>query len=106
MVSRVKWKGLTSQNFQIKQGVRHRGGLMMSTDMYKDHIDPLLYDLGDSKLGIQIQTIATDAGSPTCADDVSLLTVSRLNLQLMLNYEYEYAKMIMGSIFHNFLSNF
>jgi len=49
-VSHIKWKNLMSeQNFKIEQGVRQGG--VLSADLYKLYINPLLNFIGDSGLG-------------------------------------------------------
>ena len=47
---------------------------VLSTDLYKLYINPLLDQIEDSDIGMQIGTIPCSA--PTCADDVSLIADS------------------------------
>jgi hypothetical protein len=87
MPTKVKWKGLLSQPFKIKQGVR-QGGIPSTTD-YKLYVDPLLNDLESGKMGLYIGS--TNIGNPTCADDIILLTESAYSLQHMLTTAELYA---------------
>jgi hypothetical protein len=88
MTSKTKWKGLLSQPFDIKQGVR-QGGIPSTTD-YKLYIDPLLKDFETSDVGLHIGS--TYVGSPTCADDIVLLTKSIFSLQYLVTTAEHYAK--------------
>jgi hypothetical protein len=55
-VSHIKWKNLMSeQNFKIEQGVRQ--GVVLSADLYKLYVNPLLNFLDDSGLGGKILLI-------------------------------------------------
>jgi hypothetical protein len=65
----VKWKGTAMDPFAVSKGVRQGG--VLSTDLYKLYINPLLDQIEDSGIGMQIGTIPCSA--PTCADDVSLI---------------------------------
>ena len=67
-----KWKGTAMDPFAVSQGVRQEG--VLSTDLYKLYINPLLDQIEDSGIGMQIGTIPYSA--PTCADDVSLIADS------------------------------
>ena len=68
----VRWKGTAMDPFAVSQGVRQGG--VLSTDLYKLCINPLLDQIEDSGIGMQIGTIPCSA--PTCADDVSLIADS------------------------------
>ena len=66
LVSKVKWKGNTSNSFQIHQGVRQGG--ILSPFLYKLYVNNLLEDLKTHNLGFKIRT--TYVGCSTCADDI------------------------------------
>ena len=51
-VSKINWKGQSSEPFPINQGVRQGGTL--SADLYKVYINQLLNILVDSQLGGKI----------------------------------------------------
>ncbi|MEW8547288.1 MAG: reverse transcriptase family protein, partial [Candidatus Thiodiazotropha sp.] len=78
--SAVKWQGLVSPLFQIRQGVRQGG--ILSTLHYKLYNNDLLHLLESLRVGMSIGHI--DCSCPTCADDVALLAGSFLYLQLLL----------------------
>ena len=52
MSSQVKWNGLTSKHFNIKQGVRQGG--VLSTHLYKSYINDLPLELEKRGLGLTI----------------------------------------------------
>jgi hypothetical protein len=87
MTSKVKWKGILSERLEINQGVR-QGGIPSTTD-YKLYLNPLLDELEASQTGLYIGGIYV--GSPTCADDVMLLTDSVYGMQYMLTNCEQYA---------------
>jgi hypothetical protein len=70
----VKWQGIAMDPFAVSEGVRQ--GVVLSTDLYKLYINPLLDQIEDSGIGMQIGTIPCLA--PTCADDVSLIANSEI----------------------------
>ena len=67
--------------FAVSQVVRQ--GDVLSTDLYKLYINPLLDQIEDSGIGMQIGTIPCSA--PTCADDVLLIADSEKNLQILID---------------------
>jgi hypothetical protein len=87
ITTKVKWKGMLSDEFTIHQGIR-QGGIPSTTD-YKVYIDPLLHLLEDSHVGLHIGSIY--AGAPTCADDVLLLSDSISSMQYLLTSCEQYA---------------
>ena len=88
-VSHIKWKNLMSeQNFKIEQGVRQSG--VLSADLYKLYINPLLNFLDDSGLGGKIGNINVCA--PTCADDVALIAYNPLDIQTMVDIAVDFSK--------------
>ena len=81
MTSMVKWQGAFSEEFTEQQGVRQGG--IPSTELFKSRGDRLLNRLEESQLGFSVGTI--DIGVPTCADDMTLLSSSAINLQSMID---------------------
>ena len=81
MSSTVKWEGAYSTEFEETQGV-WQGGIP-STELFKVRGDSLLNRLEQSQLGFAIGTV--DVGVPTCADDMTLLSSSPINMQAMIN---------------------
>ena len=84
----VRWKGQDSRPYNVNQGVRQGG--VLSTTLYKEYINPFLLDLERSNTGLTIGHVFI--GSPTCADDVLLLSDSSSQLQVMLNEAYSYSQ--------------
>jgi len=83
----VRWRGSYSRPYKVTQGVRQGG--VLSTSLYKEYVNPLLTDFERSGVGLHIGGIYL--GSPTCADDVLLLSHSETELQAMLNVAYTYS---------------
>ena len=81
------WKGNISPEFKILQGVRQGG--ILSTGLYKTYINDLLLELERSHIGTHIGTTYT--GSPTVADDLTLLGTSESDAQNALDIVYRYA---------------
>ncbi|CAC5362389.1 unnamed protein product [Mytilus coruscus] len=88
MSSKIKWKGEISDKFPIQQGVRQGG--VLSTHLYKVYINNVLNELMKSRVGMKIGNIYT--GTPTCADDIALLSDDIEELQIMLNTVLRNAK--------------
>ncbi|CAC5419637.1 unnamed protein product [Mytilus coruscus] len=88
MSSKIKWKGEISDKFPIQQGVRQ--GEVLSTHLYKVYINNVLNELMKSRVGMKIGNIYT--GTPTCADDIALLSDDIEELQIMLNTVLRNAK--------------
>jgi hypothetical protein len=57
--------------FTLTQGVRQGG--ILSSDLYKVYINPLLNNLSDSYLGMKIGNVNCNASA--CADDVALMSI-------------------------------
>ena len=87
MKSTVKWDGLLSESFVEAQGVRQGG--IPSTELFKARCNGLLNTLESSSLGFRIGT--TSVAAPTCADDMTIISSSPTNLQLMLDLASQYA---------------
>ena len=66
--STIKWASEKSEPFNIRVGVRQGG--ILSSGLYKVHINPLLDRLQDSNLGIKIGSIY--CASSACVDDLTV----------------------------------
>jgi hypothetical protein len=64
----VKWMGHESSAFEVTQGVRQGG--ILSADLYKIYVNPLLDRLNHTGLGAKIGNIICNTS--VCADDVTL----------------------------------
>jgi hypothetical protein len=84
---KVLWEGGLSNIFNINQGNR-QGGLA-SPDDYKSYIVDLLHNLKRTNAGFYIGSI--NVCSPTCADDMLVLSSSTFELQLLLLIIADYA---------------
>jgi hypothetical protein len=83
----VKWKGGYSRSYVVKQGVRQGG--VLSTTLYKEYVNPLLTDSEKTRIGANIGSIYL--GTPTCADDILLLSNSPVQLQQMLSTAFKFS---------------
>ncbi|XP_063436398.1 uncharacterized protein LOC134717834 [Mytilus trossulus] len=86
--SKIKWKGNTSDAFNIEQGVRQGGTL--SADVYKVYVNQLLNNFVESKLGGKIGSISCCA--PTCADDIAIVGSNPFDIQVLINMAYDYSQ--------------
>ena len=77
----VKWQGEMSEHIQMRQGIRQ--GAKLSTLMYKRFNNDLLDTLQSAPEGVKIGTL--DVSSPTCADDIALLTNKQTDAQILTN---------------------
>ena len=82
------WSDQRSSSFIIKQSVRQGG--ILSPFLYCIFLDELLDTLASSGAGVMISGIY--CGSPTYADDISLIADSPTALQLMLSLVDQCAK--------------
>jgi hypothetical protein len=87
--SSIKWAGQISEHFQVNQGVRQGG--ILSTDLYKLYINPLLARLESANVGMRIGNISTNCTA--CADDVALLSGNPNHTQILINMCNDYAHM-------------
>ncbi len=83
----VRWNGSYGPCYEVKQGVRQGG--TMSPTLYKLYVNHLLSSLETASAGCSIGNIFM--GTPTCADDVLLLSNSSSEMQGMINVCGEYA---------------
>ena len=86
-ISKIKLNGNLSESFDIIQGVRQGG--VLSADLYKVYVDPLLHQLQDSGLGMKIGHVPCCATA--CADDITLNCTSPEDAQILLNMAYNYS---------------
>ena len=86
----VRYKGTLSTPYTISQGVKQGG--VDSPTLYKTYIFSMLNHLEEKGLGLHIGPIYL--GSPTCADDVELLSddSSGRELQMMLSATKQYSE--------------
>ena len=84
-----RYNGVLSEPYTILQGVKQGG--VDSPPLYKWYIYDMLQQLEEKGLGLHIGPIYL--GSPTCADDVELLSSERSGreLQLMLSATKQYS---------------
>ena len=83
-ISSVKWNGLISRSFRIDQGVRQGG--IISTDLYKLYGNKLLCRVDNAGFGASIGGVRRAARA--CADDVTMMSDSKEELQRVLYMEY------------------
>lgn len=90
MQSIVRVNGNCSKSIRIKNGVRQ--GVVLSSLLYLIYINDLIEQVERGGLGACICKLAT--GIPTLCDDISLVALTPLNLQKMLDtvstYAYEW----------------
>ncbi|CAC5415670.1 unnamed protein product [Mytilus coruscus] len=87
LTTKVKRQGELSDSFNILKGVRQGG--ILSTHLYKIFVEVLLVELGQNSIGFSLENIY--CGTPTCADDIALLSSNPSELQIMLNSIGRYA---------------
>jgi len=83
----VKMQNIVSEHFNISQGVRQGG--ILSTDLYKLYINPLLDRLQGTKLGARLGTIVVN--NSCCADDVCLMGDTAYDTQVLINITNNFA---------------
>ncbi len=83
----VRWEGEFSRVYQVMQGVRQGG--ILSPHLYKMYINNLLDTMTEIRMGLTIGNVYI--GTPTCADDLLLLSRDEHELQAMLMAAYEYS---------------
>ena len=75
------WEGKISEQFPVTQGVRQGG--ILSADLYKLYINPLLERLENSQIGSIIGNVLCNAS--TCADDIALMSRTDSDMQIQIN---------------------
>ena len=84
----IRWKGMYSGPYEVRQGVKQGG--VLSPSLCKLYIFDLLRSLSSAGLGVHISHLYL--GTPSCADDVLLLSNLPSEMQAMLNVNSEYSK--------------
>ncbi|XP_063427548.1 uncharacterized protein LOC134711049 [Mytilus trossulus] len=87
--SAIKWEGMIADEFPVSQGVRQGG--ILSTDLYKVNVNPLLNRLQQSGLGCKIGNVLCN--TTACADDIALLGKRPPDMQVQINISADYAGM-------------
>ncbi|KAK3105639.1 hypothetical protein FSP39_002449 [Pinctada imbricata] len=77
----VKWNTYLSDKIKLEQGIRQ--GAKLSTLMYKRFNNDLINNLQEVPEGVKIGTL--DVTSPTCADDIALLSKALREAQILTN---------------------
>ena len=85
--SKIKWQGQMSRSFSELQGVRQGG--VWSPTAYKVFINSLLKTYEKYRIGSHIGSIYV--GSPTVADDVTLIANCPFDLQILLDLQTYHA---------------
>lgn len=80
-ITSVKWNGLNSKPFPVRQGVRQGG--VSSAPIYKTYTNPLLEQLEQHHQGHRIGSISIPA--PTCADDMAVISHNHTDSQTALD---------------------
>ena len=79
--SAIKWEGKISEQFPVIQGV-WLGGIL-SADLCKLYINPLLERLENSQIGSRIGNVLCNASA--CADDIALMSRTDSDIQIQIN---------------------
>lgn len=87
--SSIKWGGKISIPFKVNQGVRQGG--ILSTDLYKLYINPLLDRLEHTGLGYKLGNISIN--NTACADDIALMSDNPQDAQILVNMATDFAFM-------------
>ncbi|WAR06081.1 POLR-like protein [Mya arenaria] len=84
----VQWQGNRSEQFPVLQGVRQGG--VLSADLYKIYVNPLLNRLQDKEIGCKIGT--TRCNATACADDITLNSTVKKETQILIDIAENFAK--------------
>ena len=87
ITSKVRFRNNLTEEFTVWQGVRQGG--VTSTNDYKVYCNDLLKRAEKMGLGLKINNIYL--GTPTCADDMVMLSENTYELQCLLNLAKSYA---------------
>ena len=85
----IHWKGMYSKPYEVRQGVK-QGGVLPPSLYCQLYIFDLLISLRSAGLGVHIGHLYL--GTPSCTDDVLLLSNLPSEMQAMLNVNSEYSK--------------
>ena len=83
----VLWEGELSDSFVTLQG--NRQATFPSHDDYRSYIMTNLHNLSNTKLGFYISN--NSISTPTCADNMLIITTSAYELHVLLNIITDYA---------------
>ena len=84
----VRVSGSTSDTIMVKRSVRQGG--VLSTFLYLVYVNDLLHDIERSGCGSKVMSVC--CGNPAFADDVSLLALTPVHLQKMVDIVYDYCQ--------------
>ena len=84
----VRWLGQDSRDYNVRQGVKQ--GAVMSPTLYKLYANDLAASLTEARVGLHIG--ATYVGTPSCADDLLLLTTRAKELQSMMTVSFQHSE--------------
>jgi hypothetical protein len=87
--SAIKWEGKISEQFPVIQGVCLGG--ILSADLCKLYINPLLVRLENSHIGSRIGNVLCNASA--CADDIALMSRTDSDMQIQINMGQDFAGM-------------
>lgn len=87
--SAIKWNGKISDQFKVLQGVRQGG--ILSTDLYKLYVNPLLDRLTSSNIGLKIGNVVCNTRA--CVDDIALMSRNEVDMQIQINMSNDFAGM-------------
>lgn len=87
--SAIKWNCQISDQFEVLQGVQQGG--ILSTDLYKLYVNPLLDKLTSSNIGLKIGNIVCNTSA--YADDIALMSRNEVDMQIQINMSTDFAGM-------------
>ena len=85
--SAVKWYNQVSDTFNVSQGVRQGG--ILSADLYKLYLNPLMDRIQLTKIGARIGNILCNQSG--CADDMTLNSNEKNGLQILTDIAVYYS---------------
>jgi len=84
----VRVSGSTSDTIKVKRSVRQGG--VLSTFLYLVYVNDLWKNIERSDCGSKV--MSASCGNPAFADDVSLLALTHVHLQKMVDIVYDYCQ--------------